>query len=444
MNDSAVLFMKSGSGEPLYIDRAEGAYLFTRDGRKLLDAAGGSIVVNVGQGREELAEVAREQVRQLSYVLPVWLSPARERLVQRLRKWTPAGLDRFFFTSGGSEAVEAALKFAFLYQRVRGRPKKTRIISRWLSYHGNSFAALSVGGNRGRRADFESVLTPWPKIPPTYCYRCPWHLTPPSCGIECAQALEKEIQAQGAENIAAFVAEPIVGSSGAVIPPVAEYWPQIAEICRRHDILLIADEVMTGFGRTGRRFAVEHWNIRPDVLVGGKGLAGGYAPMGMIAVDSALVEECEKAGADFMFYTYSAQPLGCALAERVLEIMEREGLVENAARVGATLGRRLREVIGSHPLVGDLRGMGLFWGVEIVADRDSRQPFAPGLKITQRILSAARERGVCLYPSVGMAGEQGGDGVMIAPPLIVGEAEVELIVAALRDSLDLIHRNYPR
>ncbi len=441
MADRQVLFLRGANGEPLQIVRAEGAWLFTRDGRKLLDASSGAIVVNVGQGRPELAELAREQVSSLNYVLPIWLSLARERLVEHLAQWTPPGLDRFFFTSGGSEAVESALKFAFLYHRIRGNTTRTRVISRQLSYHGNTLGALSVSGNRARRADFEHVLFDWPKIPPSYCYRCPWGRTWPGCDLDCAQALETAIAREGADTIAAFIAEPMVGASGGVIAPVAEYWPRLAEICRRHDIVLIADEVMTGFGRTGKRFAVEHWGVVPDIIVGGKGLTGGYVPMGMIAVSRRLTEVCERAGADFMFFTYTAHPLACAIADRVLEIMEREHLVEHAAQIGARLGERLRAELGDHPITGELRGAGLFWGIEVVADRATRQPFAPKLQMARHLMRAAIELGLAVYPAAGMAGEQGGDAIMIAPPFVIGDAEVEFIAATLRRCFDAAARN---
>jgi adenosylmethionine-8-amino-7-oxononanoate aminotransferase len=435
MSEQQTLFMKPPH-RPLHVERAEGPYLFTSDGRKILDGGSGAVVVNIGQGREELALLAAEQIRQLDYIVPIWTSPARARLVERLARWTPEGLNRFFFTSGGSESVEAALKFAIYYHRVRGRPKKKRFISRWFSYHGNSFGALSVSGNRARRADFEHVLFDWPKIPPSYCYRCPWEKTYPGCDLDCATALETEIARCGAGTIAGFIAEPMVGASGGVIPPVKEYWPRIAEICRRHDILLIADEVMTGFGRTGKRFAVEHWGVKPDILVGGKGLAGGYMPMGMIAVDEPLVEECEKSNGDFMFYTYSAHPLACAIAERVLEIMEREQLVEHAAEIGARLGGELREELSGHPMVGDIRGAGLFWGIELVSDRASRTPFPAAARVTGRVLGAAMRRGLYFYPSTGMAGERGGDAIMITPPFVIGNREVEFIVQTVRAAVD--------
>jgi adenosylmethionine-8-amino-7-oxononanoate aminotransferase len=429
-----------GPHEPIAIERAEGPWLYARDGRKILDAGAGAVVVNIGQGREEIADIARRTMARLDYVLPVWTSPERERLVERLARWTPAGIDRFFFTSGGSEANEAAFKFAILYHRVRGKPSKRKIIGRQFSYHGNTIAALSAAGT-GRRVDYEHVLIDWPKIPPTYCYRCPWQKTYPGCDIDCAGALEKKINEEGADSIAAFIAEPMMGSSGGAVPPVREYWPRIREICSKYDVLLIADEVMTGFGRTGKRFAVDHWNVIPDVLVGGKGLTGGYMPMGMCAVRNDLVEEVERAKADFMFYTYSCHPVACAVAEGVLTIMEREKLVERSAEMGARLGAQLREELSGHPMVGDVRGAGLFWGVEMVRDKTTREPFPAESKVTNRVLGAALRRGLFFYPASGMAGSGRGDAMMLTPPFVIGDGEIEFIVRTARDALEDIRAN---
>jgi len=321
-----------------------------------------------------------------------------------------------------------------MYHKVHGRPQRTKIIAREASYHGNSIAALSAGGSL-RRADYEHVLFDWPKIKPSYCYRCPWDKTYPGCDIDCAEALEAEIERHGADTIAAFIAEPMMGSAGGSVPPVKEYWPRLAEICQRHGVLLIADEVMTGFGRTGRRFAVDHWNVIPDILVGGKGLAGGYMPMGMIAVQESLVEQCEAKGADFMFYTYSSHPTACAVADRVLEIMEREHLVERAAEMGARLGAQLKEELSGHPMVGDIRGTGMFWGVEMVRDRASRAPHPDAMKVASRVVAAGLKRGLFVYPATGMA-RPGGDAVMVTPPFVIGTDEIEYIVSRLRATLD--------
>jgi adenosylmethionine-8-amino-7-oxononanoate aminotransferase len=429
------LFMP-GALAQLTIERAEGAYLFTADGRRILDAGAGAVVVHIGQGRREIAELAADVIGRVNYVVPIWDTPERARLCEHLQRWLPSGLTRYFFTSGGSEAIEMAIKFAIMYQgRVRGNRSKRKIISRRFSYHGNTLAALSAGSNL-RRGDYEHVLIDWPKIDASFCYRCPYGRTYPACDVECATALEREIVRQGPENVAAFLAEPMMGSAAAAVPPVPEYWPRVAEICRQYDVLLIADEVMTGFGRTGRRFAVDHWNVVPDVLVGGKGLTGGYAPMGMIAVAENRVAECERAGAEFMFFTYSSHPLTCAIADRVLEIMERERLVERAAEIGARLGARLKEELSGHPMVGDIRGAGMFWGIEFVRDRKEKVPFERSARITPQVIEAALRRGLFVYPSTGMAGDGRGDAVMITPPFVIGDQEIDFIIATLRAVFD--------
>jgi len=425
-----------GPHAPLSIERAEGAYLYTTDGRKVLDAGAGAIVVNIGQGRAEVADVTRDAVARLNYIIPPWTSPERARLEQRLKNWTPGNLKRFCFASGGSESVELALKFALLYQRVKGRPSKKKIIGRRTSYHGNTLAALSVGYTP-RRLDYQEVLFDWPKIGPSYCYRCEWGKTYPGCDIDCASALEAEIKRQGPDTVAAFICEPMIGGAAAVVPPVREYWPRLREICSKYEVLLIDDEVMTGFGRTGRKFAVEHWNVVPDILVGGKGLTGGYMPMGMIAVAENLVEEVEHAGKEFMFYTYSAHTAACAVADKVLEIIERERLVERAAEVGARLGAHLKEELSGHPLVGDIRGTGMFWGIELVRDKKTRAPHPPDKRVTGHAVAAALHQGIFVYPAIaGMAGAAGGDGFLICPPFIIGDREIELIVRGLRGALD--------
>ena len=434
MPQSEAMFIR-GPHDPIAIERAEGPWLYTRDGRKIFDGGAGAVVVNIGQGREEIAEIARQTIARLDYVLPVWTSPERERLVERLLKWTPAGLNRFFFTSGGSEANEAAFKFALLYHKVRGKITKNKIVGRQFSYHGNTIAALSAAGT-GRRADYEQVLIDWPKIPPSYCYRCPWGKTYPGCDLDCAAALEKKILEQGADSIAAFIAEPMMGSAGGAVPPVKEYWPRLREICSKYDVLLIADEVMTGFGRTGQRFAVDHWNVVPDILAGGKGLTGGYLPMGVCAVRGELVEEVERSKADFMFYTYSSHPVSCAVADGVLGIMEREQLVERSAQVGARLGAQLREELSGHPMVGDIRGSGLFWGIELVHDKANRIPFAPEKRVTDKVLAAALRRGLFFYPANGMAGQGRGDAMMLTPPFVIGDEEIEFVVRTARDALE--------
>jgi len=421
---------------PLFIERAQGIYLYTKEGKEIIDAASGAVVVNIGQGREEIATIAQEQIKKLDYIVPIWLSEALEGLVKKLSEWFPTEPYRFYFTTGGAESVEAAFRFAFLYQVAENKPWKNKILSRWTSYHGITLGALSASGNRLRREHLEHCLLDWPKIPPPYCYRCPWSKTYPSCGIACAQALEELLHSQTGNSIAAFIAEPIIGASGGAIVPVEEYWPAIAEISKKYGLLLIIDEVMTGFGRTGKRFAFEHWKLQPDIIVSAKGLSGGYIPMGMLAVREELVQRCEKVAKNFMFFTYTSHPLSCAIAKKVIDILEAENLIDHSMKMGELLGQSLKNELADHPVVGDIRGKGLFWGVEFVKSKITKEPFPPEEGFLNRLLRKALELGVFFYPCQGMADGFSGEAVLVCPPLIVKEEDILKIVAVLKESLN--------
>jgi adenosylmethionine-8-amino-7-oxononanoate aminotransferase len=426
-------FISQAGRTPLVIARTEGAHLITPDDRRILDAAGGAIVVNVGHGRREVAEAYARAVEQATYVVPPFATESRVRLIERLQeRWLPEGLTRAVFTSGGSESVDAAIRLARQHHISGGRPQRWKVIGRNLSYHGTTLATLAVGGHEKRREGFEPWFPDLPKAPACYCLRCPLGVRYPDCAVACADELERTIEREGAETIAAFVAEPIVGSTaGAVVPP-DEYWPKVAEICKRHGLLLIADEVMTGFGRTGRRFAVEHWNITPDILVGGKGLAGGYAPMGVIFAREEVIAPIAARGDELMFFTYSAHPGACAAADKVLEIMERENLVERAAEMGRKLRERL-SVLESHPHVADIRGRGLLLGVELVKNRDTLEPFPKEAGLTYKVVAAGFGEGTFFYPG---GSEPARDVITIGPPFIINDEDVEQIVKSLTAAID--------
>jgi adenosylmethionine-8-amino-7-oxononanoate aminotransferase len=417
---------------PLSIASAEGAYLFTSDGRRILDAAGGAIVVNVGHGRREVADAYARGVEQCTYAVPPFATESRLRLVERLLgAWLPEGITRAVFTSGGSESTDAAIRLARQHHLSAGSPSRWKVIGRDLSYHGVTLATLAVGGHTGRRAPFEPWFFALSRAPACYCARCPLGRSYPACDVACADALEAVLEREGPETVAAFIAEPIVGSTAGALVPPDEYWPRISEICRRHGILLIADEVMTGFGRTGRRFAVEHFGVVPDILVGGKGLTGGYAPMGGIFAREEVVAPIALRGDDLMFFTYSAHPGACAAADKVLEIMEREALVERAAEMGALLRRRLA-ALESHPHVGEVRGRGLLQAVEIVRDRDTLEPFPAEARITTKVVAAGLAEGVFFYPG---GCDPARDVVVLGPPLIIGEPEIEQIGKVLEAAI---------
>jgi adenosylmethionine-8-amino-7-oxononanoate aminotransferase len=426
-------FIARPGSTPFAIARAEGAYLITPDGRRILDAAGGAVVVNIGHGRREVAEAYARACMEVSYVVPTFATDSRVQLVERLRAhWLPAELTRMFFTSGGSESMDAAIRLARQHHVSAGRPSRWKVIGRDLSYHGTTLATLSIGGNTKRRVGFEPWLADLPKAPACYCLRCPLGLRYPDCGVACADELERIIEREGADTIAAFVAEPIVGSTiGAVVPP-DEYWPKIAAICRRHGILLIADEVMTGFGRTGRRFAVEHWNVIPDILVGGKGLTSGYAPMGGIFTREDIVAPIAARGDELMFYTYSAHPACCAVADTVLDILEREHLVERAAQMGRKLRARL-STLESHPHVADIRGRGLLLGVELVKDRSTLEPFPLEAHLTTKVVAAGLAHGSFFYPG---GTDPARDVITLGPPFIITDEDIEHLVTSLEAAID--------
>jgi adenosylmethionine-8-amino-7-oxononanoate aminotransferase len=415
------------------IARAEGPYLYTDGGHRILDAAGGAIVCSIGQGRPEVAAAAAEAMRETSYVVPPFLTESRARLLERIKKgWLPPDLTRVAFTSGGSESGEFALRLARHHHVAAGRPERHKIIGRDLSYHGTTLATLAVGGHEKRRKGLEPLLLESPRIPACYCLRCPLDRTYPGCEVACATELEALIEREGPETIAAFIAEPIGGSTAGALVPPDEYWPTVAEICRRHGILLIADEVMTGFGRTGRRFAAEHWDLRPDILMGGKGLTSGYAPMGCVFATDAVVAPIAERRESPMFYTYSAHPAACAAADAVLDIIEREDLVARAARVGHELKDRLSK-LEAHPHVAEVRGLGLLLAVELCRDRATLEPFPVEARMTDRVVGAGLGRGVFFYPS-GCGPAR--DAVAIGPPFTIGSEEIETIVTVLEASID--------
>ena len=414
-------------GAPFAVARAEGAYLVTPAGQRILDAAGGAIVANIGHGRREVAEVAAAALERCTYVVPPFATEDRVKLVERLQKsWLPPSLTRITFTSGGSESVEAALRLARQHHLLAGRPDRWKVIGTDLSYHGVSLGALSVANHAARRAPFEPMLIPFPKTPAPYVIPGLEHAEHP------ADALERVILAEDPETVAAFICEPVVGAAGGALVPVDDFWPRAREICSRYGVLLIADEVMSGFGRTGKKFAVEHWGVEPDILVGGKGLSGGYAPIGGVYASEAVVAPLAAERQDLMFYTYSGHPASCAVAEKVLEIMEREDLVARSERMGALLRQRL-DSLADHPNVAEIRGLGLMLGVEFVKDRRTMERFPAEAKFATRLQGAALRQGVFLY-AAGSGPVR--DAALFGPPFTINGEDIDLIVDTLTAALD--------
>jgi hypothetical protein len=416
--------------------RSQGVWIEAADGRRYLDASGGAVVVNVGHGREEIARAVADQLRTLSYVHPtMFATPAVEALAAALAAHTPAGLDRFYFMSSGSEAVETAIKLARQIHLARGNPERQVLVSRWKSYHGLTMGALAAAGRTSFRLPFYPLLHDAVHIPPPYCLRCSYGLVFPSCRLRCALALDETIQNIGPAAVSAFIAETVGGASIAVCPPPEGYWPLVREICDRHGVLLILDEVMCGMGRTGKWFAAGHYGVTPDLLVLGKGLSGGTLALSAVATTTALMETVRAHSGNFVHGgTFSHNGVACAAGLAAVGILEREQLVERAADLGSRIGDRLHSALDDSPYVGDIRGLGMMWGVEFVQDRKTLKPFPRSAKVTERLWQALFDQGVILYKSVGMAGTDG-DGLIVSPPFVITEDEIDQAADSLRRAL---------
>jgi len=430
-----VFYRRLGHDYPTIV-RGEGVYLYDTEGRRYLDAAGGALVVNIGHGVTEVVEALASQARRVVFAHGTqFTSEALESYAAALGEVSPIPEPRVYLVSGGSEAVETALKLARQVWVARGEPGRYKIISRWQSYHGATLGALSVTGRVSARRPYAPLLTEMPHIPPAYCYRCPFGRTVPSCGLACAAALETEILEQGPETVAAFIAEPVVGATLAAAVPPVDYWPRIRAICDRYGVLLIADEVMTGFGRTGRWFAVEHWGLTPDILVSAKGASGGYFPLGVILAKESLIEAIRRGPGQFVHgFTYANGVLGAAVGLAVLSFLESNDLIEASARRGEVLRQEL-ETLRQLPAVGDVRGLGMMAGVELVADRRSRQPYPRAQRLAERVQAGAMVRGLNVYYGTGLADGLDGDALLIGPPFVITEDQIAQIVAVLHEAI---------
>jgi adenosylmethionine-8-amino-7-oxononanoate aminotransferase len=393
----------------------DGCTLHAAGGRRILDAAGGAIVGNIGWGRHEVAAAGAGAMRDGAYVIPLWPTPNRLALRDRLvERWLPRRFTQVFFTSGGSESTDSALRLARAYQVGKGRPGRWKVVGRHPSYHGMTLGTMAAASHSGRQAGYEPLLLPFPKVP--------WN---------DADAVVKVIEQEDPDTIAGFIAEPITGASGACLVASDEYWSVVTEVCREHDILLIADEVMTGFGRTGRTWGHEHFPFEPDVIVGGKGLGGGYVPMGAVATRDDVADVLR--GTSFMFFTFTGVDPMCAGADAVLRILEDEALVARAAAMGERLHRRLHDELDDHPHVMEIRGRGLFAGIELVRDRDGAVQFPIDTHLASMVVMEALQRDVWVYPA-GSGPVR--DGIMLGPPFVITDDEIETIVAVLHEAID--------
>ena len=432
------VFRRSSLVDPPVAVEAHGCTIRDTAGREYLDAAGGAIVVNVGHGRHEIAAAMADQAGRLAYAHGgAFTTEPLEAYAREVGPHLPVDDPAIYPVSGGSEAIETALKLARAYHIARGEPNRWIVYARWGSYHGNTLGALDLSGRKPLRRPYEGWLGRFRHVSAAYPYRAG---DPGSNALGTAEELAAELDAafHAAEpgTVAAFVAEPIVGATLAAAVPPDGYWPAIAEVCRRHGVLLIADEVMTGFGRTGRWFGLDHWGVRPDLLVAAKGATSGYWPFGFVAA-SGEIHDRVTGGPGFVHgFTYSHAPVGAAVAREVLRILEVESLVEASATKGERLRALLTSAMGDHPAVGEIRGRGLMVGLELVADRETRAPFPRAAKITEAVVRGARERGVLVYSGTGNANGVDGDTILLGPPFVVTDAELVSIVDALADAIE--------
>lgn len=417
---------------------AEGSTIRDASGRSYIDAAGGAIVVNVGHGRSSIGRALGDQLSRLAYAHgSTFTTELLEAYAAEIGPRLPVDDPAIYPVSGGSEAIETALKLARAYHLARGEADRWIVISRWGSYHGNTLGALDLGGRRPLRRPYEGWLGRFQHVSTPYPYRDgepAAHAL--ASGPELAAELERTIEAAGPGTVAAFVAEPIVGATLAAAVPPDDYWPLVAEVCRRHGVLLIADEVMTGFGRTGRWFGLDHWGVRADILVAAKGATSGYWPFGFAAASGAIHDAVTGGGGFTHGFTYSHAPGGATVAREVLRILEEEDLVEASRVKGERLADLLHERLAPHPHLGEIRGRGLMVGVELVADRETRTPFPRAAKVTERVVRAARDRGVLVYSGTGNANGVDGDTILLGPPFVVTDDELTRIADVVGEAVE--------
>jgi len=419
--------------------KGDGIYIIDADGKRYLDASGGAAVSCLGHSDPDVIQAIKDQAETLAFAHTAFFtSEAAEELANLLIGKAPDGIEVVYFVSGGSEAMEAALKMARQYFLEVGEPERTKFIARRQSYHGNTLGALSVGGNVWRREPFEAMLMDVGHIQPCYAYRNQLDgETEEEYGLRAADELKAEIQRLGPETVIAFVAETVVGATAGVVPPVKGYFKRIRDICDRHGVLLILDEVMCGMGRTGTTFACEQDGIAPDIVCIAKGLGAGYQSIGAALVSAKVFQAFSEGSGFFQHgHTYMGHPVACAAALAVQRKIQALDLLANVREQGEALESRLLDRLGNHAHVGDIRGRGLFRGIELVADRATKEPFDPALKLHAGLKAQAMDRGLIYYPGGGTADGVQGDHILLAPPFIIEKPEIDELVDRLSAAID--------
>ena len=434
------IFPRHTKSAPPVAVGGEGCYLIDSTGKRYLDGSGGAAVSCLGHGDRAVTEAIKAQLDKLAFAHTGFLtSEPAEALADLLIAHAPGRLDRVYLVSGGSEATEAAIKLARQYWVEKGEPQRGRLIARKQSYHGNTIGALSAGGNEWRRAQFGPLLLDVSHIEPCYEYRYRAEdESPEAYGRRAADALEAEILRLGPETVMAFMAEPVVGATAGALPPAPGYFRRIREICDKYGVLLILDEVMCGMGRTGTLFAFEQDGVAPDILCIAKGLGAGYQPIGAMLCTSDIYDAIADGSGFFQHgHTYIGHPVAAAAGHAVVSAILDRGLVDRVKVQGDKLMARLQDRFGQHPHIGDLRGRGLFRGIELVDDRDSKAPFDPSRGIAGKIKKAAFEAGLICYPMAGTIDGRSGDHVLLAPPFIIEDAQLDELVDKLSGAIDV-------
>ena len=420
--------------------RGEGIYLYDQDGNRYIDgASGSSVVVNIGHGVQSVVEAMYEQGKRVSFAAPhVFTNEPLLRLGQMVSDRAPGTLRnncRIWFSNTGTDSVDDAARLARQFFCATGRGTKYLIIGRWQGFHGNNLAVAGFSGHTFRRRLYFPMFVNTPHIPAAYCYRCPFELAYPSCGLKCARALETIIHQVGEENVAAFIAEPVVGAALGSVPGPPGYFDLIREICDRHDVLLIVDEVMTAWGRIGHWFGIEDWGVTPDIIATAKGISSGYTTMAATIAKEEIWQAIENSGLPFVAgHTMNQNPVACAGAVANLEYMQAHDLAANSRGVGAYLLQRLHELL-DFAVVGDVRGKGLMCGLELVRDKATKEPFAPERKVSLLLEREAIKRGLILYSCAGCVEGVAGDMILVTPPLVITRQQVDDLIAITKEAL---------
>ena len=421
-------------GGPKIIEEGDGIRIKSVEGKTYIDCGAGLWLNNVGYGRTELADAAKKQMEKLFYFQTFngYSHPLVIEVAKKVAGMIPMDNPKIFFTSGGSESNDTAYKLARMYWYLHGQPQKNHIIARTKAYHGVSYGAVSATSLPGFWDGFRPLVPAFDHIGHPHCYFCPWNKEQGSCDYECAGALEAKILELGQDNVAAFTAEPVIGTGGAIVPPDG-YYQRIREICDKYDVLFIADEVICGFGRTGKMFGMLHWGVKPDIMMMAKGMTSGYIPMGAVGISDRVYEPIKKHGSFMHGYTYSGHPVACAVALKTIEIVERESLVENARVKGEILRSRIRDL--GLPCIGEVRGLGLMNAVQLIQDAESRTMFNSALGFAKRVASIAWENGLALRPLID-------DSLQLSPSLIITEADISELVDKMGRSIEQAHQEY--